>query len=136
MLSLAASVGELVGNWAGGVVVPAAGATGQINPILAEAGEVGAGGGELGGDIGWGEALQALELGDEAGRRVVGARAGGGVEAWPTGAGDPVLVAVTRPVVGDVLDGLVEVVCHRVHGAGATGAGHGDVGELAATALG
>jgi hypothetical protein len=67
---------------------------------------------------------------------VVGQGLDGGVDADGGGAGDRLLVAVERPVVGDVLDGLGEIVGDSVDDAGAAGAGHGDVGEFAAAAFG
>jgi hypothetical protein len=130
---------ELASSATGGGVLPAAGAADEGVAALAKTVEVGPGGGELCGRVGWGVAFERVEFGEQPGAvggGVVRHGLDGGVDAdRGGGAGDPVLVAVERPVVGDVVDGLVEVVGDGVHGAGTAGAGHGDVGELATAAL-
>ena len=103
VLALAAGLVELAGGAAGGGVVPAAGAAGEVVTAAAKPVEVGACGGELRGDVGWGVAFERLQLGDQpgpAGLGVVGQGLDGGVDAdGGGGAGDPLLVAVERPVV-------------------------------------
>ncbi len=46
------------------------------------------------------------------------------------------MVALGGPVVGDLLDGLVEVVGDGVDGRAVAGAGEGDIGKLSAAAFG
>jgi hypothetical protein len=126
---LAAGLVEVTRAAARRGVVPATGAADEVVTAPAKLVELGVCRGELGGDIGRRVAFERLKFGEEpyaAGVGIFGQGAGGRVEAHGCGgAGNPLLVAVERPVVGDVFDGLAEVVGDSVHDARAAGAGHG-----------
>ncbi len=140
VLALAAGLVEIARGAASGGLMPPAGAADEVVTAPANAVEIGACGGELGGDVRRRMTFERLQLGEQScatGFGVLGQRPDGGIDADGRGnAGDPLLVTVERPVMRDVLEGLAEVVGDGVDDAGPAGAGHGDVGELAATALG
>ena len=122
VLTLAAGLVEIARGAASGGVIPAAGAADEVVTAPANAVEIGARGGELGGDVGWPMTFERLELGEQpcaAGVGVLGQPPACGIDAdGRGGAGDPLLVAVERPVMRDVLDGLAEVVGDGVDDAG------------------
>jgi hypothetical protein len=140
VLPLAARLLEIARSTASGGVMPATGAADEVVTAAANAVEPGRCGGELGGDAGWRLTFERLQLGEQpcaAGVGVLGQGSNGGIDAGGRGgAGDPLLVAVERPVMRDVVDGLADVVGDGVDDAGPSGAGHRDVGELAVAALG
>jgi hypothetical protein len=130
---------ELAGGSPGWGVGPPAGPEVEVLTSLAEPLEVTSCGGEIGGHAGWADPVECGQLVDEAcspGRGVFGFHPHGRIDTGAGNSADPLLVAVVRPVVGDVLDGLVELLGDGVHDGHVARQGHGDVGQFSTAAFG
>jgi hypothetical protein len=114
VLALATRSIDVVRRTASGRAVPPASAAHEVVTGPAKTVEIGTCGRELGGHVGWCLTLEHVQLGDQlcsASAGVLGQDLAGGIDADAHGdAGDPFLVAVNRPVMADVLDGLADVV--------------------------
>jgi hypothetical protein len=122
---LLARVGELAGSLAGGGVDPRAGSVVEVVAGSAEPIKVGACRYEVGPDAGRAALVDCGQLHLQPrplGFGICGEHPHIRVDARLGGAGDPFLAAIDGPVVGDVLDGLVEVVGDGVDDARLAGA--------------